>query len=408
MPTQYAIIGGGLAGRETAKQLRRKDAEATITVICDEPHEPYDRPPLSKEFMQGKKTRQEIFLEKPGVYAEQNIELRLGSAATRLDLDNHVVELADSATVPFDKAILATGGRPIALPVPGAELAGVHYLRTLDDSEAIGAAAAAGSGAVVIGGGFIGMEVAATLSQLGVAVTVIEEQAHIWSRFLDRRLADFFQHYCSARGVTFLCGTRATSIDGSDQVTGVTTEDGRTIPCDFVCIGIGIRPNIELAAEAGLATDNGIVVDEFMQTSHADVYAAGDVINYPDPYAGTRRRVEHWSHASYCGRLIAGNLTSEAKPYDFLAFAWSDIFDLALKFAGEPAFDRILVRGEMSSAGFCVLYMEGGLLRGCLAVNGDVREFAMIKQLIQKRIDLGGKDAELENPAADVKAMLKG
>jgi NADPH-dependent 2,4-dienoyl-CoA reductase/sulfur reductase-like enzyme len=415
MPQRYVIIGGGLAGRETAKQLRRKNAEAAITLICEEPHLPYDRPPLSKEYLQGTKSREEIFLEKPDFYEQQNIDVRLGAPADGIDLVAHEVHVGGDV-IPFDKAILATGGTPTKLPIPGADRTGVFYLRSIDDAEAIGTAAKAGARAVVIGGGFIGMEVAATLTTLGVETTVVEEQGHIWSRFLDERLAGFFQDYCSAKGVAFRCATRVSSIDGADAVTGVTTrsantdtepslDDGQSIPCEFVCIGIGIRPNVALAEAAGLEVDNGIVVDEFLRTSHPDVYAAGDVVNYPDPYAG-RRRVEHWSHAGYCGRLIAGNLTGDPKPYDFLAFVWSDVFDLALKFAGDAGtFDRILVRGEMSSDGFSVLYMNGSRLTGCFSINGDVREFAMIKQLIQKRTDLTGKDDQLQNRDCDVKTL---
>ncbi len=404
--SKYLLIGGGLACGQAAKQLRTQDPQGGITLVSEEPHLPYDRPPLSKEFLRGQKPRTQLFFDPEPAFRDRNISLILGIAAKQLEAKTKTVTLADGRTVKFEKALLATGGRPVRLTLPGGDLPGVHYLRTIENAEAIAEEAGQGKRAVIIGAGFIGLEVAASLTQLGAQVTVLEAQPRIWPRFADPALAEYFQRYCSGKGITFLTGETATEFRGKGRVSSVTTKSGKTLPCDLVCIGIGITPNVELGHEAGLAVENGIVVNEYLQTSHPDIYAAGDVANYLDPLFGKRRRVEHWGHAEYTGQMAADNMTGSHTAYDLLTYVWSDLFDLHLEFAGdETEHDRILLRGRMEDNKFFVLYLKNQVLHGYVAVNTGAKEFPALQRLIRQKKNLNGKDSQLQDPAVAVKTL---
>lgn len=405
--TTYLLIGGGLASGQAVKQLRDHDPQAPITLVGEEPYVPYDRPPLSKEFLRGEKPQAELFFDPESYFREQRIELVLGVAVQELDLRTKTAILRNGETIAFEKALIATGGRPVHLKIPGAGLPGVHYLRTIDDSSAIAARGDRGKRAVIIGAGFIGMEVAASLTQRGVQVTVIEAQPHIWARFADATLAGFFQEYCAKKGVTFYTSELVTEIRGTDRPSAVLTRSGKEVPCDFVCIGVGIVPNIELAQRAGLTVNNGIVVNEYLQSSHPDIYAAGDVANYLDPVFGKRRRVEHWGHAEYCGQLAGQNMAGANLQYDLLTYVWSDIFDLHLEFAGdETECDQVLLRGRFEDKSFTILYLKTHALRAYFAVNTSPKEFPAFQQLIRRRQDLTSKEAHLQDPTRPIKALL--
>ncbi|MGQ0812598.1 MAG: NAD(P)/FAD-dependent oxidoreductase [Nitrospiraceae bacterium] len=404
--TRYLLIGGGLASSQAVKQLRQQDADAAITLVSDEPYAPYDRPPLSKEFLRGEKPKDQLFFDPDAYFHEARINLRLGTQVQRLDLPRKEAWLSDGQAIAFDRALLATGGRPVRLMIPGANLPGVHYLRTIDDAAGIAAQATKNSRAVVIGAGFIGLEVAASLTQRGVHVTVIEAQPHIWPRFADAALAEVVQNYCTGKGVEFRTNERVNDIHRHDHALSVVLKSGVILPCNFVCIGVGIVPNVELAQQAGLTVDNGIVVNEFLQTSHSDIYAAGDVANYVDPLFNKRRRVEHWGHAEYCGRLAAQNMTGARNPYDLVSYVWSDIFDLHLEFAGdESEHDQILMRGQPEAMSFTLLYLKQHALRAYFAVNANPKEFQPMQRLIRSRSNLNGKEALLRDPAAPIKTL---
>ena len=404
--TKYLLIGGGLASSQAAKQLRVADPQSSITLVGGEPYVPYDRPPLSKEFMRGEKSKNELFFDSEPYFHDNRIDLVLGVAVQRLDLSSKTATLTNEEVIAFEKALIATGGRPVRLKIPGSDLSGVHYLRTLDDSTAIAAEAAHNKRAVLIGAGFIGMEVAASLTQRGVQVTVIESQPHIWHRFTDATLAGFFQDHCAQRGVAFLTSEGVTEIRGKDRVSSVMTRSEREIPCDFVCIGVGIIPNVEMAQEAGLEVGNGIVVNEFLQSSHPDVYAAGDIANYVDPIFGKRRRVEHWGHAEYCGQLAGQNMAGAKNAYDLLTYAWSDIFDLHLEFAGdETENDQVLLRGRFEEKSFTVLYFKQNVLTAYFAINTNSKEFPILQRFIRQKKDLTGKKAQLQDPTFALKGL---
>jgi 3-phenylpropionate/trans-cinnamate dioxygenase ferredoxin reductase subunit len=405
----YLLIGGGVAAAEAAKQIRAKDPEGSITLVSSEPHVPYRRPPLSKELLSGRMAHEELFVRPEGFYVEAGINLVLGETVRRLDPVERIVTCSGGERIAFEKVLIATGGEPNRLRIPGSDLDGICYLRTLDDSLAIAAEAGRGKRAVIIGAGFIGMEVAATLAQMGVEVTVIETQPRIWSRFADPELAGFFQSYCADRGVRFLTEEMVAELRGEGRVSSVVTRSGREIACDFVCVGIGISPSVSLAEEAHLALGNGIVVNERLQTSHPDIYAAGDVVEYPDPVFGKRRRVEHFGHAEYTGQVAGLNMAGEERSYDMLTYVWSDIFDLHLEFAGdEGERDRTSLRGDFEDGSFTVLFLKQNRLTAYFAVNVEPTEYAVMRHLIRRKTDLAGRDKELADPASDLRKLLAG
>jgi len=405
--TRYLLIGGGLASNQAAKQLRQLNADATITLVSEEPYVPYDRPPLSKEFLRGEKTTDQLLYDPDSFYQDQRIDVLLGTAVQHLHLAEKNVRLSNGRTLHFEKALIATGGRPIHLNVPVTDVPGVHYLRTLDDAASLGARATPGSKAVVVGAGFIGLEVAASLTQRGVQVTVIESESRIWPRFASTDLAQVISDYCVKRGVAFRTNETVIEIHRHNQAFSVDLKSGATLPCNFLCIGVGIVPNVELAQQAGLTVENGVVVNEFLQTSHPDIYAAGDVANYPDPFFGKRRRVEHWGHAEYCGQLAAQNMAGAKNPYDLLTYVWSDIFDLHLEFAGdESEHDQVLTRGRLEDHSFILLYLKQQVLRAYFAVNASAKDFQPLQRLIRNRKDMSGKAAHLQDPAVPIKSLL--
>ena len=407
---KYLVIGGGLAAFHCAKSLRRTDDEGSILMISEEDVIPYDRPPLSKESIRGEKTLADITYETQDQLTEQRIDITLASGVTGLNATTKTATLANGDLIHYEKAFLGVGGRVIRIPIPGANLSGVYYLRDIGDAEAIQKETSPGKKAVVIGAGFIGIETAASLTQMGVEVTVLEALPHIWARFADEELAGFFQDYCTQKGVTFVTSAMATEIHGENGcVQSVGTKDGTSYPCDFVCVGIGIVPNVELANDAGLSVDNGVVVNQFMQTSDPDVYSGGDVVNYFDPVFERRRRVEHWGHAEYCGQIAGRNMAEgNTTAYDFLSYAWSDIFDLRIETAGDEAeHDKVIVRGKFEDGHFTVLHLKDGALTSYLAVNGELREFTAWRRLIRSKFDLSDKVAELQDLDFQVRALAR-
>jgi 3-phenylpropionate/trans-cinnamate dioxygenase ferredoxin reductase subunit len=405
--SKYLLIGGGLASSQAAKELRKNDTGGSITLVGEEAYVPYDRPPLSKEFLRGEKTREELLFDPERYFHDHRIALLLGLAVRQLDQIRKTAVLSNNDTITFEKALIATGGRPVRLPVPGADLEGVHYLRTIDDSLAIAAEASHGKRAIVVGGGFIGMEVAASLTQRGVQVTVIEMEKHLWPRFADEKLAGFFQGYCEKKGVVFLTNTRVSEIRGNGRPSSVLTASGQDLPCDFVCIGAGIILNTELAQEAGLTVQNGVLVNEHLESSHPGIYAAGDVANYWDPVFNKRRHVEHWGHAEYCGQLAGRNMTGAHEKYDLLTYVWSDIFDLHLEFAGdESEHDQVLLRGGMEDASFAVLYFKQHALRAYFGINLNAKDLPLLQRLIRQKTILSGKETQIQDPGIPLKSLL--
>jgi NADPH-dependent 2,4-dienoyl-CoA reductase/sulfur reductase-like enzyme len=356
--------------------------------------------------MRGEKPRDQLFFDSEEALHNRRITRRPGVAVLRLNTTDKTATLNNGETITFEKAFVATGGRPVRLNLPGEHLGGVHYLRTLDDATRISAEARKGARALMIGGGFIGMELAASLTQRGVQVTLIEAGLHIWARFADAALAGAIQAHCEQKGVVIHTGERAREIRGNSRATSVVTMSGKDLPCDFVCIGTGIVPNIELAQDAGLAVDDGIVVNEYLQSSHPDIYAGGDVARYWDPLFAKRRRVEHWGHAEYCGQLAGQNMAGARKPYDLLTYVWSDIFDLHLEFAGdESEHDEMLVRGRLGDPSYMVLYLKQHALTAYFTVNASSKDLPILQRLIRQKTTLSGKEPLLRDPSMPLKTI---
>jgi NADPH-dependent 2,4-dienoyl-CoA reductase/sulfur reductase-like enzyme len=405
-PVDYLLIGGGLTSAHAAVAIRERDPEGPVTLVGREPHLPYHRPPLTKSFLLGEQTRESLSVKPAAFYEQRRVGLILGAAVTRIRPAEKRAVLADGRTLRFRKALIATGGEPARLQVEGGHLPGVHLLHSVDNAAALAADARAFKRAVVVGAGFTGMEVAASLTRLGVEVTVIEIAPQVWPRFADRSLADYIRDYCAARGVRFRLNERVCRIAGRERVESVVTASGAEIPCDFLCASIGIRPSVSLAEEAGLKVGDGICVDEFLQTSHPDVWAGGDVANYHDPVLGRRRRVEHWGHARYCGALAGRNMTGDRAPYDLLACFWTDVFDLHLAAGGERAEDdEALTRGRPEDRSFQILFLRENRLTAYLAVNADRKALPVLQDFIRTGRDLREIRSRLADPSTPVQDL---
>ncbi len=286
------------------------------------------------------------------------------------------------------------------------DLPEVFTLRTVEDSEAIRAAAQEGKRAVIVGAGFIGMELASNLTQLGVEVAVVEILSHLWPQFVDEELGRFFQERFEERGITFYLNEKVTEIPGEKHVAGVRTESGEELPADFVCVAVGIRPNLELAEGAGLEQDDGVIVNAHLQTSHPDIYAAGYIANFPDPHFGKRRRVEHWGQADYTGELAGRNMAGAGESYELLTYVFSVIFDLHLEFAGDHTEqDRMLQRGEFEDETFARFFLKDGRMTAYFAIEPEDEDLSAWQRLIEERVDLTGKEAQLTDPDVDPQSI---
>lgn len=408
MTTKYLLIGGGLAGHEAAKELRRLEPEAHITLVSDEPHLPYNRPPLSKQFLSGKMPRERLFFGKPGFYDDANIVTLLSDAVVKLDTKALVATTASGQDIGFERALIATGGTPIRLGLPGENLPGVCELRTLDDAEAIAAAAKEGAQAVIVGGGFIGLEIAAFLTDSGLSVTIIEREDRVWKRVVDERVSAYVQNFCEDRGIAFRFGETVTDFLGDDQVCGVRTDAGDEIPAVLVCVGIGIRANADLAREAGLEVESGIVVDAHLRSSHPAIWSVGDVSYYPDAFSGRMRRVEHWGHARFGGICAARNMAGQAEVYEALSYVWSDIFTLKVNAAGDSVGADSCILREYEDGSFAQLFVRNGVLAGCMTIGTPPRLFGSLKQLISKRFAVTGHEDTLADSATDLLPLARG
>jgi 3-phenylpropionate/trans-cinnamate dioxygenase ferredoxin reductase subunit len=371
--TEVLIIGGGLAGAVTAEQYRKVGGTGSVALISQEPDRPVHRPPLSKEYLRGDETLDNVFVHSAGFYQDNGIEVRLGRRAVGLDLSGRRVRLEDGDEMEYGALVLATGARPRRLKVPGSDLDGVYYLRSLRSSEHLRRAYEGARHAVIIGAGFIGMEVAATLAQRGVQCTVVEMGPSMWPRLVPEVAARAIQRYCEGRGVSFRFGRTVLSLRGEGQVTGVELDGGELLPADLVVAGVGAVLNTELAESAGLPVDRGILVDQYLRTSHPDVYAVGDIASFPDPIGG-RLHLEHWDNALHQGRALGQTLAGSPTPFEHVAYFFSDIFDLSINMIGYPGdWDTQDIRGDLEACRFTAVYGKDDVVRAALMVNDDGR-----------------------------------
>src|SRR3954451_1093559 len=310
------IVGAALAGAKAAETLRSGGFDGRVVLIGTEEDRPYERPPLSKDYLRGEAGRDVIYVHEPGFYVEQRIELRLRRTATSLDTSLNQVVLDDGEQLRYDRLLLTTGAEPRRLTVPGADLDGVFYLRSAGDSDALRERLDRGGSVVVIGAGWIGSEVAASARQRGLEVTVVEPASVPLERVLGSELGGVYRDVHREHGVEMLLGTGVEAFEGDGAVARVRTGDGRVLDCDFVVVGIGVQPRVALAAQAGLAVENGILADEYLQSSAPGVFVAGDVANAQHPHYGARIRVEHWANALNQGPAAARNMLGAAVAYD--------------------------------------------------------------------------------------------
>jgi 3-phenylpropionate/trans-cinnamate dioxygenase ferredoxin reductase subunit len=381
------IVGAGHAGGTAAALLRQYGHEGPIALVGAEPIPPYQRPPLSKAWLKGEADADALALKPLEFYAEHGIDFRPNVTATGLKRSEKTVALSDGSALAYDALILATGARAIALPIPGAELPGVMFLRSAADAEALKAAVGPGKRLAVVGGGYIGLEVAASGRALGADVVVLEREDRVLARVACKVLSDFFTGYHQQHGVAFELGCSVVGFEGSDRVTGVKLADGRVIACDAVVVGVGARPNDELAEDAGLATARGVVVDlDARSITDPAVFAIGDVAHRPMPIYGERMfRMESVPNALEQAKQAAAAIAGRPRPPGECPWQWSDQYDLKLQIAGY-AFDvdQVLVRGEPASGKFAVFHLKGDQLQSVEAINSPP-EFMMGKQLILSR-----------------------
>ncbi|MFC5137256.1 NAD(P)/FAD-dependent oxidoreductase [Actinomycetospora rhizophila] len=368
----HVVVGAGLAGAKAAEALREGGA-GRVVLIGDEQERPYDRPPLSKDYLQGSTGRDGVYLHPADWYAEHGIELRTGVRAHAVDRDAHEVVLADGERVGYRKLLLATGSSPRRLPVGGVDLDGVHHLRTLGDSDRIAAAIRSSSRIVVIGAGWIGLEVTAAARIAGVAVTVIESAPLPLLRVLGPEIAEVFATLHREHGVDLRLDTDLAEIRGRDgRATGVRLGDDTEIDADAVVVGVGITPNTDLAEAAGLEVADGVVVDARHRTSDPDVHAAGDVARLWYPAFDRHLRVEHWDNALNGGPAAARAMLGDETPYDHLPYFFTDQYDLGMEYTGYVApgeYDEVVVRGELGSREFVAFWLARGRVLAGMNVN---------------------------------------
>jgi 3-phenylpropionate/trans-cinnamate dioxygenase ferredoxin reductase subunit len=365
------IVGGGQGGYQAAASLRTEGYRGPVTIVTEEPHFPYQRPPLSKAFVLGKHDLDRLFLRPDAYYADHDITVFRGERAVSIDRSTATLELASGASLPYRWLILATGARNRVLPVTGAQLEGVCYLRTVDEASAIKRRLTLAGKVVIIGGGFIGLEIAATARVLGKQVVVLEALPRLMARAVAPVVSEFFLEAHRREGVEVRLSARVVSFHNSGEgVSGVVLEDGTVLSADLVVIGIGVVPNMELAHTAGLTTSNGIAVDEYLRTSDANIFAIGDCAEYPDAHGGGRVRLESVQNTVDHAVAVARTIVGKPALYTAVPWFWSDQFDLRLQMVGLSfGFDQTVIRGMMESRKFSVFYFRNRQLLGIDSIN---------------------------------------
>jgi 3-phenylpropionate/trans-cinnamate dioxygenase ferredoxin reductase subunit len=385
MTSTILIIGGGQAGAQAIDTLRREGFGGRLVLIGDEPQLPYQRPPLSKKYLSGEMAADRLLFRHRTFYDEHRVELKLGCRAVRLDAAARQVELADGEKLTYDRLLLCLGAQSRQLTCPGAALAGVHYLRGLADVPPIQAGFKPQARVVIIGGGYIGLETAATCRKMGCDVTVLEMADRIMNRVVAPSVSRYFAGEHQAHGVNIICDTRVVCLEGGARVEQVVCADGSSHAADLVIVGVGAVATTELASQAGLTCDNGIVVDEYCRTSDAAIYAAGDCTNHPSPRFGRRVRLESVDNAFEQAKTAALNLLDRPVAHDRVPWFWSDQFDNKLLIVGlSQDYDGQVLRGDPASRSFSVCYLKGRELLAVEAVNHS-KDYMAARKLIAER-----------------------
>jgi 3-phenylpropionate/trans-cinnamate dioxygenase ferredoxin reductase component len=403
------IVGASLAGAKAAETLREEGFDGRVVLLGTEQERPYERPPLSKDYLRGEAGREKVYVHDEGFYADHDIELRLGRTALSLDTANTKLELDDGEQLSYDRLLLTTGAEPRRLSVPGAELDGVFYLRSVRDSDALRERLDRGGAVVVVGAGWIGAEVAASARQRGLDVTLVEPASVPLERVLGKEIGAIYRDIHADHGVRMLMGTGVEAFEGDGAVERVRTSDGRVVDCDFVVVGVGVQPRTALAAEAGLAIRNGVLVDEWLRATAPGVFAAGDVANAQHPFYGEPIRVEHWANALNQAPAAARNMLGESASYDRLPYFFSDQYDVGMEYSGlARGCDRVVLRGDPAEREFVAFWMFEDRVRAGMNVNvWDVTD--PIRRLIAERIVVDDRQlADNDLPLDQLASAIRG
>jgi len=405
--SKWVIAGGGMVAGYAAKQLVEAGLKpGELAIISADSDIPYERPPLSKGFLAGKDTEEAIRINPEGFYSTYGIEVKLDCEIATLDPKRKRLILRSGDEFAFNKLLVATGARPRTLNIPGANLRNLYYLRSLGDSKAIRRAAERMRSAVVIGGGFIGMEVAAVLAQKNIEVTMVLNEDRIWKRLFTSEMSSFFEGYYSARGVRLIKNATLMKLRGDGAVNSALLADGQGIQCEMVIAGIGVQPAIEMFANSGLEVADGIIVNEYFEASLPDIYAAGDVANYKDVLFGKRRRVEHWDNAVSQGQYCARALMGERIPFKHVPYFFSDIFDLSYEYWGDSSgAEKIIHRGDMLSKSFSVWWLQQDRVTAAFTMNRPDEERDLAPKWIESRQKVSA--AELKDLSQPISAAAE-
>jgi 3-phenylpropionate/trans-cinnamate dioxygenase ferredoxin reductase component len=383
MPEVFVVVGSSLAGGTAAATLREEGFDGRVILIGEEPQAPYERPPLSKEYLRGEQPFEDALVRPRDFYASNDIDTLFGTRATRLNPVDKTIELSGSDRVRYHKVLIATGSRNRRLPIPGLDLEGVYGLRTVEDCDRIRGEIRPGRRAAVVGMGFIGSEIASSLRQLGVEVVVIEAGKVPLHRVLGEEVGRIMEHIHRDHGVDMIFEEQVSGFQGCGRVERIVTQSGRRIECDFAVVGVGVEPVVDVVMGSGIEVDNGLVVDEYCRTNAEGVFAAGDVTNHYHPIFKQRMRVEHWHNALNQGAAAARNMMGMGSVYDGIHWFWSDQYDYNLQYVGfHKDWNKLVVRGSLENRDFIAFYVKDGLIAAAIGMNRgrDIRRAtALIK-----------------------------
>jgi 3-phenylpropionate/trans-cinnamate dioxygenase ferredoxin reductase component len=406
MARAYVVIGASLAGATAAITLRQEDADGVITLIGAEREPPYERPPLSKAYLRGEVAFEKALVRPSAFYDEQRIETIFGTRAARIDPSGRFVELEDRRRVPFDALLIATGGRNRRMVIPGSDLEGIYSLRTVEDADRIRAEVRPGRRVVIVGMGFIGSEVAASLRQQGLEVTAVDPSKTPLFNVLGEAVGQTVAALHRTHGVRTIFEDAVAAFEGTGRVVCVVTKGGLRLPCDFVVAGIGIEPAVELLADNGVRVENGVIVDEYCETTVKDVYAAGDVANHYHPGVGRHVRVEHWQNAIKQGAAAARNMCGRRLAYDEVHWFWSDQYDANFQYAGyHTSVEQMVVRGRLDSSSFLACYVNQGRIDAAVGLN-RARDVRRVMPLIKSRQAVSLE--ALQDESVDLRSLHEG
>ena len=402
----FLLVGGGMASANCASELRKGGAEGDVLLVGREPEVPYERPPLTKEYLRGEAKREDAFVHDASWYEENDVELRSGTNVMSLDAESRTAKLQGGEEVSFGKALVATGANVNILHPEGAELDGIHYMRTFGNSDSIREDAERADHVILVGGSYIGCEVAASLTAKGKGCTIVMMEDVALSRTFGEEPGRWFHELLESKGVEIIGGESLAAFEGDERVAALVTESGRRVEGDMVVVGAGVKPDTMLAERAGLEVDNGIVCDSRLQSSVEGIYAAGDVCSYESVVHGRRLRVEHWDVAFNQGQYVGRAMLGETEPYDVVPYFFSDLADWAsLEYVGpHEKYDELVWRGDRDAGEFSVFYVDGGKVAGALSV-GRSEDIAQARRLLADGVDVSGSLDVLADADSDLESL---